>query len=208
MKAPKSQGLLLAILTLAVSTVTFLVYIPALDARAISFDDDEYLLDNGLVQNPSWHSAERFLVEVFRPSTVRGYYQPLAMISLMADYAMGGGPEKLRPFHRTSVLLHVVNTALIVILLYQLVGSAAAAAGIGLVFCVHPIAIESIPWIAERKTLLATFFALASLVFYVRYTKTRGIAAYATSLLACVLALMSKPSATPLPFRSQQLSPS
>ena len=76
---------------------------PALSARALSFDDTQYLTENLLVQNPGWTSARRFLTEVFEPSTVRGYYQPLAMISLMLDHAMGGRSDYLKPFHRTSL---------------------------------------------------------------------------------------------------------
>jgi hypothetical protein len=196
----KSPVLLFGVLALAVAAVTFAAHSPALDARAISFDDDEYLLDNGLVQNPSWDSAKRFLVEVLEPSTVRGYYQPLSMISLMLDYALGGRADSLRPFHRTSLLLHVMNTVLVMVLLYQLIGAVWAAAGAALIFGVHPLAIESVAWIAERKTLLAAFFGLASLVSYVRYARTRSRLSYGVSLAAFVLGLMSKPSVTPLPL--------
>jgi hypothetical protein len=59
---------------------------------------------------------------VFEPSTVEGYYLPLSMISLMLDYARGGRPDHLQPFHRTSLALHVLNTALVIVLLYSLFG--------------------------------------------------------------------------------------
>ncbi len=197
-RSPVRLFLLPTLVVVAAATVAF-TYAPALDARAITFDDDEYLLENHLVQNPSWNSTRRFLVEVFEPSTVHGYYQPLTMISLMLDYALGGRANHLKPFHRTSLALHVVNTVLVVVFLYQLFGHLWAAAMAGLVFGVHPLGIESNPWVAERKTLLAAFFALSSLVFYVRFARSRGWAAYGASLLTFLLSLLSKPSATPLP---------
>ena len=138
---------------------------PGLSAKALSFDDQQYLTRNVLVQNPGWASAKRFLTEVLEPSTVQGYYQPLAMISLMLDYAAGGRENNLRPFHITSLALHTANTALIIVLLYLLFDNIWAAAAVGLLFGVHPMTVEPIPWVGERKTLLAAFFALWSLIF-------------------------------------------
>ncbi len=187
-------------LILPVVGAVLLAHGPALSARALSFDDQQYLLDNYLVRNPSWASVARFLSEVRNPSTVNGYYQPLAMLSLMADCAMGGGPENLAPFHRTSLALHAANTALIIVLLYLLLGNAWAAAFAGLLFGVHPMTVETIPWVGERKTLLATFFALTSLVAYVRYVRTGRRRWYGLALAVFVLALLSKPTTTPLPL--------
>jgi len=173
---------------------------PALSARALSFDDREYLTENHLVQHPSWTSAGRFLREVLSPSTVGGYYQPLSMISLMLDYAVAGRPDNLRPFHRTRLALHVMNTMLIIVLLYMLFGNPWAAAMAGLLFGVHPITVESIPWIAERKTVLAAFFAFWAVILYVRYARRRRWPAYAGCFTMYLLAVLSKPSAMPLPL--------
>lgn len=173
---------------------------PALSRESLSFDDEQYLLENQLVQNPSWKSSRRFLTEVLYPSTVRGYYQPLAMISLMADYAMGGRTDNLTSFRITSLVLHLVNTALIILLLYQLFGEPWAAALVGLLFGVHPLTVESIPWLSERKTLLAAFFVLWSLIFYVRFCRCGNRKIYFVCMAFFILALMSKPTSTPLPL--------
>jgi len=194
-----SPIVLLVCLTVVVIGVVFVVHLPALSAGALVFDDEEYLVNNRLVQNPSWSSAGRFFGEVTRPSTVRGYYQPLSMTSLMLDYAAGGRPEYLRPFHRTSLGLHLANTVLVIVLLYMVFGHVWAAALAGLLFGVHPITVEAIPWVAERKTVLATFFALWSLIFYVSYARRGGWLCYGACFLTCVLALLSKPTTTPLP---------
>lgn len=185
--------------TLAVCLIVFIVHVPALTAGAISFDDNQYLTENPLVLKPSWNGAWRFLAEVLEPSTVRGYYQPLAMLSLMIDSALGGGPDNLMPFHRTSLVLHVVNVALVVALLYLLFDSVWAALAVGLLFGVHPMTVEPIPWVGERKTLLTTLFALASLVCYVRSRRGGGAPLFVASMLLYALALLSKPTSTPLP---------
>ena len=195
----RGDRLLLVVLLGLVGLCVWMAHGRALSARALSFDDQQYLTENYLVQHPSWGSAKRFLTEVWAPSTVGGYYQPLAMISLMLDYAMAGDVENLRPFHRTSLVLHVLNTLLIVVLLYLLFGNVWAACLTGLLFGVHPLTVEPIPWVGERKTVLAAFFALWSLIFYVRYAKTGGGSWYVGCVGAYVLALLSKPTSTPLP---------
>ena len=198
-KAGPSAVIVPALLGLIVVGVTLFAHWPALSARAITIDDQEYLTDNPLVQHPSWASAGRFLGEVLQPSTVSGYYQPLAMISLMLDYAAAGRTDNLRPFHRTSLILHAANTVLVIVLLYMLFGQPWIAAMVGLLFGVHPMTVETIPWIGERKTLLAAFFTLWCLIVYVRYARRPSWKLYATCLVLYVLALMSKPTAVPIP---------
>jgi tetratricopeptide (TPR) repeat protein len=210
-------------LAAGVGLVVLAVYWPVLSSTALYLDDKEYVLENALVQRPGWESARRFFGEVLAPSTVRGYYQPLTMVSLMLDAAGHVGPasgrsesEWLRPFHRTSLALHVLNAASLVLLLAMLLQRVWPAAAAGLLWGLHPLTVEPVPWIAERKTLLATFFVLWALILYVHYARRTGSAeerharwrsrhafgwlAYAGVLLCCVLALLSKPSALPLPL--------
>ena len=196
----RSQVGVLLFLAGGVAVIVLAAHWPALSARALSFDDNQYLTENPLVQNPSASSARRFLSEVLEPSTVRGYYQPLAMISLMLDTAMGGSVTELRPYHRTSLVLHVANTVLVIVLLYMLFGQPWVAALVGLLFGVHPMTVEVIPWVGERKTVLTTFFSLSCLVLYVRFTRTGGWRSYVGSMVTYVLALMSKPTSTALPL--------
>ncbi len=116
----------IASLIIALAIVCIIITVthwPALSAQVMSLDDNGYLKDNPLVQNPSWSSVKRFITEVFEPSSIPGAYIPLTMISQTLDYAMGGRQDNLMPFHRTSLILHVANTALVVMLLYQLFGS-------------------------------------------------------------------------------------
>ena len=198
-RQPRSPKQILANLLVAVCVLVVAVHLPTLWSQALTFDDPQYLLNNDLVQNPSWASVQKFLAEVLEPSTVSGYYQPLTMISLMIDHALGGRPDNLLPFHRTSLLLHVFNTALIIVLLYMLFSNVWAAAGVGLLFGLHPMTVESIAWVGERKTVLATFFALWSLVLYVRFAQRRRPWLYGGCLAMYALALMSKPTSLPVP---------
>lgn len=190
----------LAALVLAVGVTVLVVHWPVLSAGALIFDDNEYLTDNQLVQNPGWASAGRFLGEVLSPSTVKGYYQPLTMISLMLDAAAGGRPDNLEPFHRTSLLLHAANTVLLVVLLNMLLGRPWLAALVGLLFGIHPLGVEPIAWIGERKTLLATFFGLVSVLLYLQHVRRPQWLLYGCSVAVFVLALMSKPTTVPLPL--------
>jgi hypothetical protein len=194
-----SQIFALTVLIIIVAIAVIATHWPMLSAKAFSFDDIQYLSENLLVQNPSLASAWRFLVEVLKPSTVHGYYQPLAMISIMLDYAMGGRDDNLQPFHRTSLALHVANTALVIVLLYLLFDRAWVAAMVGLLFGVHPMTVEPSVWISDRKTLLATFFALWCLILYICFTRKKSWRFYSACLLTYVLSLMSKPTSTPLP---------
>ncbi len=197
---PARRIVWLALLTAAVASIVCCAHSPGLSARARGFDDGEYLLKNRLVQNPSWNSVGRFFGEVLAPSSVGGYYQPLAMTSLMLDVAAGGGPHNLAPFHRTSLILHAANTALVILLLTWLGAPPLIAAGVGLAFGVHPLTVEPVPWLSERKTLLATLFALACLCAYVRYAHTRRRWTYALVVATLILALLSKPTTLPLPL--------
>jgi len=141
-----------------------------LSAEALMFDDGEYLLENPLVRDPSWRSTWRFFSEVFEPSSVRGYYQPLAMVSLMMDCALGGGPANLVPFRITSLALHVANTLLLFWMLLILFEQPWAALAGALFFGLHPGCVESTAWLADRKTLLASFFGFGTIIAYLRYT--------------------------------------
>jgi len=196
---PDSRIGLLAALIFLVGLLVMFAHWPSLSSKALMFDDEQYLTENYLVQTPSWSSAGRFLSEVSKPSTVRGYYQPLTMISLMVDYALGGRPNNLRQFHRTSLALHVMNTMLVIVLLYLLFDQEWVAASVGLLFGLHPLMAEPIPWVGERKTLLAAFFALWCLILYVRYARKGNWRLYGGCMVMYVAALMSKPTSTPLP---------
>ena len=177
----------------------FFVHYPGVHADAFFLDDNQFLLDNPLVQNPGWPSARRFIAEVLEPSTVEGYYKPLTMISLMLDYARSGHSLDAEPYRLTNVVLHSANAGLLALLIYLLIGSPLAAGYAAVLFAVHPVNVEAVIWIAERKTMLATFFALVSMIAYVRFAQTRGAGWYVGCALAFAAAALAKPIVIMLP---------
>jgi tetratricopeptide (TPR) repeat protein len=195
-----SRPVLIGALVLAVMLIVSAVHWPVLSAQALAFDDGEFIVHNALVQNPGWKSAKRFLSEVFEPSTVHGYYIPLTMISLMLDNAAGGRSDDLRQFHRTNLTLHLMSTAGLVLLLYLLFRQPWVAAMLGLIYGIHPLTVEPIAWIGERKTVLATCFALWCIVLYVLGTRNKSRRLLVGSVVLFVLAVMSKPTTVPLPI--------
>jgi len=197
-KNGKNPSIFLVSLIIVTAIVTY-AYLPGLSSKALMFDDDQYLVENQLVQNPSYGSVKRFFTEVLKPSTVRGYYQPLAMVSIMADVAAGGSVQNLKPFRITSLIIHLINTMLVAVLLYILFRRPIPAAMLALLYAVHPITIASVVWLSERKTLLASFFALLSLISYLGYTRKKSWLAYSLSILLFVLSLLSKPSIIAMP---------
>jgi len=185
---------------IVVCVVVAVAHWPVLSAKALLFDDDLFVNeDSPLVQNPGWALAGRALAEVFNPSVMVGYYQPLPVISIMADCAMGGSSSNLSPFRRTSLTIHIFNTALVIVLFYFLFGQPIPAALAGLIFGVHPLTVEPVAWISDRKTLLAMFFVLWCLIFYVRFAQKGGRKSCFACMLMYLFALMSKPTSLPVP---------
>lgn len=176
---------------------------PALSAGATYMDDKIYL-GSSAVRHPSWGSLEAIFGSVLSPSLVNGYYQPLSLVSLMLDFLDPKAASSLAPFHRTSLVLHLLNVALIVVLLQRLFRRWGAAAVLGLLYGVHPLNADAVVWVAERKTVLSATLALGSLLAYVAYAQharrsgRRDWKRYAASLFLCLCALLSKPTALPL----------
>ncbi len=200
LRESNNNRLILIVGSIFVLSVVAYAHWPSLTAKTISFDDHEYFLRNHLVKNPSWASAKQFLSEMTKPSTVGGYYQPLSMISLMLDCQMGATDENLMPLHRSSLILHLCNTFLVILILYALFKNPIIALMTGLLFGCHPMTVEPIPWIGERKTVLAGFFGFLSLLSYIKYAQSKTLGCYISALICFVLALMSKPTVTPLPI--------
>ncbi len=189
----------LCALLVVVAAGTLAAHWSVLTAQALTLDDQGYVTFNHLVRNPSWGGVRQFFAEVRRPSTIAGYYQPLTMVSLMADWALGARVEDLCVFHRTSLALHTANAILVTLILWRLFDAPVVAAVLGLLFGAHPLSVEPVAWITERKTLLAAFFSLATVWYYLGYVRRPGAWRYSLVAFLFVLALLSKPTSTPLP---------
>jgi protein O-mannosyl-transferase len=197
------QWALAAAPVIAVLAIVLATYWPALSAAAL-YMDDKFYLGSPIIRHPSWASLRTIFGEVLSPSLVNGYYQPLSLLSMMLDFLDPTATSSLLPFHRTTLLLHLLNVALVIVLLHKLFGNWFTAALLGLLYGLHPLNADAVVWVAERKTVLGTAFALASLIAYVSYARhadhggRRDWKRYLAALLLYVCALLSKPTTLPL----------
>ena len=184
--------------------VTFLVYIPALGAGFVNWDDPKYVYEN-----PYITELDAFFFKFAFTSFYFANWHPLTLISYAVDYALWGD----RPFgyHLTNNLLHSVNTGLVALLAFRLTSLSSAKHGSRTVpiaaalisaalFGLHPIHVESAAWISERKDLLCALFLFLAALSYLRYAPSGKIRWYGASLFFFALSLMSKPMAITFPF--------
>lgn len=170
-----------------------LVFSPAFKAGFLPWDDKEYVAANNDIRSFSGENIKK----IFSESYV-GNYQPVTMLSYMADYAVGG--ENPLTYHLSNVLFHAANAILLMLLLLRIFGNTGFAFAGALVFAVHPVQAESVMWIAERKNVLyAFFFLLASLqyVIFIDHAKWKN---YTAALVFFMLSLLSKGAAVAFPL--------
>lgn len=188
---PRSGAVLLA-LSLLLATV--LAYWPATRFGFSSLDDGGYVFQNPLVTGGLTLGAVR---RAFA-SPHLGYWIPATWLSYMVDVELGG----LDPFvfHRTNILLHAANALLVFWLLHRATGALWCSAAVALLFSVHPLRVESVVWITERKDVLSTFFLLLSLALYGRHVHEPSPLRYAGCLSLWTLAALAKPSVVVFPL--------
>jgi tetratricopeptide (TPR) repeat protein len=213
-----------ALLSLLIGACAILVYLPALNLGFVNWDDDKYVYENPHILTLS----SSFLRWAFTTFEVGGNWHPLTWLSLGLDRLLWGTSPM--GFHATNILLHGLNTALVTVLAALLFADGKkaltddeegsrisnrgmiAAAITGTLFGFHPIHVESVAWISERKDVLCAFFFFAGILAYLRYAWVRsdGIALepfyrgrssrfYFFTLLLFVLSLLSKPMAVTFP---------
>jgi protein O-mannosyl-transferase len=180
-----------AILLVIIITLTFIIYLPSLNNKFTNWDDPDYVSMNPTIQEFSKENIKEILL-----GSTSGHYHPLTMLSLATDYSLG----ELNPktYHITSLVLHMLNTALVFIFIILLFGKIELAAITSALFGVNTMNVEAVAWISERKTVLYTFFFLASLICYLYYLKNDKNKFYLFSLLFFILSLLSKVVAVPL----------
>lgn len=164
------------------------------DYEFVIYDDPDYVTENYAIQSGiTWQS----IADTFTDLRTSNWH-PLTMMSHLLDWQMYRG--KAGGHHWTSVIIHIFNTILLFLLLNKLTGAVWRSALVAALFAVHPINVESVAWIAERKNVLSTFFWLATMLFYVRYVKAPDWKSYLPVLICFALGLMSKPMLVTLPF--------
>lgn len=198
---PLSEKQLLAAAAAVLVAVVLVTYTPSLSGEFVRLDDYQYVVDNPLVCQPSWESLRRFFTEVTRPSTVDGYYQPLTMTSLMIDAGLsGGGSPGPGWFHFTNLALHAATCILVLWMVRLAVGGVAVPLLVALLFAVHPVHVESVSWISQRKTVLSAVFAVGCVACYLKHGRTGRVPWLLASVLAYGVGALAKPTVMLLPL--------
>jgi tetratricopeptide (TPR) repeat protein len=188
--SPREQVLIVYIV---LTVVTFAVFWQVNQFDFVNFDDNIYVTENSHVQSgitsDGFHWA--FSTRYFK------LWHPLVWLSFMLDYQLIG--LNAGGYHITNLLLHIMSTLLLFWLFYRMTGAIWKSAFVAAFFALHPLHVESVAWIAERKDVLSAFFWMLTLCLYVYYTEKPVIKRYLLVLLGFVCALMSKPMVVTLP---------
>jgi tetratricopeptide (TPR) repeat protein len=173
---------------------TAAVFWPLLTHDFVSIDDNVYVTSNPHVRSGLTAKSIRWAFTTFDAE----FWHPLTWLSLMADARIFGG----RPFgfHLTNLLLHILNTLLLFFFLQKVTGKRWQSAFVASLFALHPLHVESVAWIAQRKDVLSTFFWLLTLHLYADFVQKPSPSRYGCIMVFFILGLMSKPMLITLPF--------
>ena len=157
------------------------------------FDDDGYIRENSHIQSGITLDGIRWAFS----TKYSGLWNPLVWFSLMADYQLYG--INAGGYHLTNRILHILSTLLLFWLFNRMTGAVWKSAFVAALFAIHPLHVESVVWISERKDVLSAFFWMLTLCLYVYYTEKPVIKRYLLVLFSFTCALMSKPMVITLP---------
>jgi tetratricopeptide (TPR) repeat protein len=194
---PRRQKWIVAAL---IGAVVLAVFRPALHCAFVGLDDPDYVVENANVQHGfTWTSIKW----AFTTGHAANWH-PLTWLSHMLDFKLYG----LNPsgHHLTSLVLHTASSVFLFLLLNRMTRALWRSAWVAAIFALHPLRVESVVWIAERKDVLSTFFWMLTVLAYVRYTEEFKVQSskfkvfYGLALVLFACALMSKAMVVTLPF--------
>jgi hypothetical protein len=187
-----SQSVIFIII--ALTLLIIVDYWPVQNYEFLSYDDPGYVTSNYQIQaGITFKSIANTFTDIHTSN-----WHPLTMISHMLDWTLFG--DNAGGHHWTNVVIHIFNTILLFLLFNKLTGALWRSAFVAALFAIHPINVESVAWIAERKNVLSTFFLISTILFYVRYVKSPDCKKYLPVLICFALGLMSKSMLVTLPF--------
>jgi tetratricopeptide (TPR) repeat protein len=187
----KLKGKTLLTWILPILLFTGICFFPMLKNNLTNWDDEYYVVQNALLRGPDWAG-------IFSKSVVSNYH-PVTIATLAANYAMTGLDAS--SYLISNLLLHLINTGLVFYFSWLISGKRLwVAAFSAVVFGIHPMHVESVAWVSERKDVLYTLFFLISLIQYWRFLTTSKNKSLIYCFLFFTLSLLSKPAAIILPF--------
>jgi protein O-mannosyl-transferase len=178
----------------AVALVTVAVYSPCFSYPFVDFDDGAYGGRNPHVAAGLTAEGVRWAFTTFENCN----WHPLTWLSLQLDATLFGG-QNAGAFHRTNVLLHAANALLLFLVLGRMTGAVWRSAFVAALFALHPLHVESVAWVSERKDTLSTLFWMLALAAYLAYVRRPGVGRYLLVAVALVLGLLAKPMLVTLP---------
>jgi protein O-mannosyl-transferase len=178
----------------AILIITILAYLPVLNAGFVNLDDNGYIYENPDIISGGVASIFHFFTHFYV-----GHYLPVTMLSFKIDHLIFG--QNAHGYHFVNLLFHLLNCCLLFIFILKLFKNKMIAVIVAALFALHPIHVESVAWISERKDVLYVFFLLWASLFYVKHISVGSNRKYLLfSLFAFLLALLSKSAAVIFPF--------
>lgn len=174
--------------------VAIVAFVPLFGNGFINYDDDEYVTDNSHVRAGLTLANVGWAFTTMHESN----WHPLTWLSHMLDCQLFG----LNPIghHLVNLFIHIANTLLLFGILSLLTRSIWKSGFVAALFAVHPLHVESVAWVAERKDVLSTLFWMITILAYIRYVQSPRIATYIPVIVFFALGLMAKPMVLTLPF--------
>lgn len=182
------------ILCLALAVVSAVAFVRVLDAEFINCDDVVYVTQNDHVKAGLTLENIKWAFTTFDQC----FWHPLVWLSYILDYQIW----RLNPFgyHLTNLVFHILNTILLFLALKSATRSVWKSALVAAFFGIHPLHVESVAWVAERKDVLSTFFFMLAILAYIRYVRFPKVKTYTPVVAFFILGLMSKPMLVTFPF--------
>ena len=184
------------LVTLSLVMLTGAVFLRVGTCEFVNYDDPDYVTSNRYVQmGLTWESIRWAFVNLHG---VRTYWHPLTWLSHMLDVQIFG--LNARAHHLVNLLFHTGNVLLLFVLLRRLTGSLYRSALVAALFAIHPLQVDTVAWVTERKNLLAGLFCFVTLLAYRQYALRPGTWRYLLTVALFVMGLMCKPVLVMLPF--------
>ena len=181
------------VIAIGLVAINLFIYSSVRHFQLVNWDDSTYVTENPTVLGGlSWSSAWWALTTGHSP-----YWHPMTWLSHLLDVTLFGTDAGM--YHVTNLVIHIANTLLVFELFRRMTGQTGRSAFVAAIFASHPLHVESVAWIAERKDVLSTFFWMLTAIAYVSYVRRPGWPRYLAMLVLYALALMSKPMVVTLP---------
>jgi protein O-mannosyl-transferase len=182
------------IILLFLAAATLLAFWQVLRCDFINYDDPEYVTENSHIQNGITREGIQWAFTTGHATN----WHPLTWLSHMLDVQLFG----LNPrwHHLTNLLFHISNTLLLFFVIHRMTKALWQSAFVAALFALHPLHVESVAWVAERKDVLSTFFWMLTMGTYLFYVERPGLQRYLAVLVFFALGLMAKPMLVTLPF--------